>query len=327
MEQNEKYNQESDLNMEYVGLGIRKSVSRLNRFLFRCIRFFVKNALVLAIILILGVVGGCFIDSFRAKVYEHEIISIPNFGCTDYLYSKIDLIDSKIKEGDTVFLKGIGIQHPKNLLKIQISPIVDIFKFVDNGSDQNYKLLDLMAQDGDINKIMVEPATSKNYPYHKIEFSTKGMTSDPETVRPLMAYLNDNAFYRKVQAQYLANVQAKLKADDAIISQIDNFLNMSSQNGGKSNDKLVYYNENTQLNDVIKTKDELIREQGRYRIDLVAQDRIIKDNTVILNMQKEGVTNGGMKIVLPLLLLVLYLLGYAFVSFYRTQSRKEKNLP
>jgi hypothetical protein len=44
------------------------------------------------------------------KVYDHELIVQPNFGSTDYLYSKVELLASKINERDTVFLKSIGIK-------------------------------------------------------------------------------------------------------------------------------------------------------------------------------------------------------------------------
>ena len=45
-------------------------------------------------------------------------------------------------------------------------------------------------------------------------------------------------------------------------------------------DKLVYFNENTQLNDVIQTKESLIREQANLRISLVNLDKIIKSFVV-----------------------------------------------
>jgi hypothetical protein len=42
----------------------------------------------------------------------------------------------------------------------------------------------------------------------------------------------------------------------------------------------VYYNENTQLNDVIQTKDKLIKEQGNLRLELVNADKIVKRTAV-----------------------------------------------
>jgi hypothetical protein len=49
--------------------------------------------------------------------------------------------------------------------------------------------------------------------------------------------------------------------NDTIISQINDVLNGFSNQGiaTKKRDNLVYYNENIQLNDIIKTKEALIK--------------------------------------------------------------------
>jgi hypothetical protein len=315
--------EDQEIDLAAVGRGIRRSAGNVNRFLYRCIRFFLKNALWILLVLVLGGALGFFMDRSGERVYRNQIIASPNFGSVDYLYAKVGLLKSKIKERDTLFLKKIGISDPKSIIDIDISPIVDIFKFVSMGTEQNYRLLELMAQDGDMKKIIVDPTTSKNYPYHLISFSTKGMTTSEATTIPIMRYLNNSPFYQKVQRQYVENVQAKIKADDIIIAQIDNLLSgLAKEGDGKSQ---VYINQNTQLNDVIKTKDELLKEQGQYKLELIGQDRVIKDNNITLNVKDDSVSNGNLKLVMPLVFLLLYLLGYAFVSFYRAQSRKEKN--
>jgi hypothetical protein len=58
----------------------------------------------------------------------------------------------------------------------------------------------------------------------------------------------------------------------------------SSVNRNQQSDKLVYYNENTQLNDVIKTKEALIY-RGVLRVDLIGMDKIIKENSATLNVE------------------------------------------
>ena len=117
--------------------------------IFRGIQFVIKNIIVIGILFIIGAGLGIYLDKTEKK-YDHQIIVQPNFGSTDYLFSKIDLIQSKIRERDTVFLKAIGILEPTKLLKIEINPIVDVNKFVNVNSDQNFELLKLMAENGDI---------------------------------------------------------------------------------------------------------------------------------------------------------------------------------
>ena len=74
------------------------------------------------------------------------------------------LLDSKIKTRDTLFLKSIGVKNPENLTKIEIEPIVDIYSLVNYNeknaavttNTQNFELLKLLAEEGDINKVIIQ---------------------------------------------------------------------------------------------------------------------------------------------------------------------------
>jgi len=115
-------------------------------------------------------------------------------------------------------------------------------------------------------------------------------------------------------------------ANDSIISQINGVLNSFSSevNGAQHNDKLVYYNENTQLNDVIGTKNILTAEQGNSRIELVNLNKIIKDTSSTINIKNTHSINGKMKLILPFLFILIFIFIKGFISFYRKQSEKNK---
>ncbi len=299
----------------------------LNTFIFKSIRFAIRNAVILVLLLIIGVGLGFYLDRTQ-KTYDHQIIVSPNFGSVDYLYSRIELINSKIKEGDSLFLKKIGLPTPSRLARIEIEPVIDVYKFVNRtGKELDFQLLKLLAENGDIKKIVEEPVTARNYTYHSITFTTKGKTSVQQTVEPLLAYLNDSDFFKQLQQETLKNVRLKMEANERTIAQINGFMDEFANSATGSTPKssnLVYYNENTQLNDVINTKDELHLEQGYLRIELVSYDKIIKDTTIITNIEKRGAVNGNMKMWLPLLLIFFYLIIRMFISFYKNQARKQQ---
>lgn len=316
-------NQEIDLSQ--ISKNIGGFFENLSTKLINLILFVKKNIVVIGLLFISGVIVGYIFDK-KIKNYNNQIIVTPNFNTTDYLYSKIELINAKIKEGDTLFLKNeVGIKEVKTITKISVEPITDVYKFI-NDSDRNFEFLKLLAEDGDIKKIVNENLTSKNYPYHSINFSTSKITSNEKTVKPILDYLNNSDYYKKNQAEYLNNIKIKIKENDSIISQINGVLNSFSNavNGSQRNEKLIYYNENTQLNDVIKTKNDLIQEQGIHRIDLLNLDRIIKDNSNTINVKNEKSFNGKLKIILPFLFVFLFLLFRFFKSYYKNQLTKIK---
>lgn len=94
--------------------------------LFDVILFIKKNIIILAILFIIGAAIGFYLDKTN-KRYNNEVIVAPNFSSVDYLYSKIELLEAKRKENDTVFFKELGFKNVKELGLIKIEPVLDVF--------------------------------------------------------------------------------------------------------------------------------------------------------------------------------------------------------
>ncbi|MCP2026413.1 hypothetical protein L1276_001557 [Flavobacterium sp. HSC-32F16] len=308
-----------------VNIDISKSIStfldKINAYTFRFIHFFVRNWILVLIIVGFGFGFGWYLD-VKEKSYDNEIIVTPNFGSVDYLYSKVNLLQAKIISGDTVFLKDVvGISHPKAIKKIEIKPISDAFKFVED-KDQNFELIKLMAEDGDINKVLVDNVTSKNYTFHTIKFVTNEINDEKAFTAPLMKYFNSSEYFNSIQKIGFKNLEQQIAQNDSIVAQIDNILNSfsSTVKNTSKNDKLIYYNENTQLNDIIKTKQYLVNEQGKNKLKLVSFDKTIKEINSTLNIKKTNSLNGKLKLVFPVLFLFIFLFIYLFKEFYKRQK-------
>jgi hypothetical protein len=314
-------NQEIDLSQ--ISKKIGDFFEGISTNIFKIILFFIKNIIWVGILIVLGIGLGYYFDK-TSKVYDNEIILNPNFGSNDYLYSKVDLISSKIKDQDTIFLKSIGIKNSKKLTKIEIEPIIDIYKFIDN-KEANFELIKLMAEDGEINKIVKDNMTSKNYPYHSLKLTTEKALPNEDIINPILTYLNDSDYFKTIQKEYLNNVKVKMTENDSIISQINGVLgNIINTTGSTKSNSLVYYNDNMQLNDIIKSKDALVAEQGIHRIELVNYDKVIKDISIVNNVKSLSGTNGKMKFIFPLLFLGLFVVIKIFLSFYKKQLAKSK---
>lgn len=312
--------EDQEIDIFQISKSIGNFFDRMNTKIFRAIQFFIRNWIIVTALVVVGFGLGLFLDHTQ-KRYKHEIIVTPNFESTDYLYSKIDLIDSKIDESDTLFLKNVvGIKYPESLKSIEIKPITDIYKLIEN-KPENFELIKLMADNGDIKKIIEDNLTSKNYRYHRILIMTDGLVDNKKITDPLLNFLNKSDFYKKIQQAQLINVKAKMAQNEATISQIDGVLKeFSTNNNSQKSDKLVYYNENSQLNDVIKTKGDLIGEQGGHRLELIGYDKIIKDISTTLNIEKQGILYGNKKLLLPFLFVFMYILLQFFKAFYRKQK-------
>ncbi len=298
--------------------------------IFKGIQFVKKNIVVFISLFVIGGILGYFLDK-TTVIYDHQVVVSPNFGSVDYLYSKIDLLSSKIKNNDTIYLKSIGIKNPKKLISIEVEPIVDIYTFLNNSTkstneqnSQNFELVKLLSEDGDIKKVIKDKLTSKNYARHSILIKTDGYIISKETIEPILKFLNQSEFFMNIQKVILSNMNTKIKQNTVIISQIDGLLNgfSASTTNNQKSDKLVYYNENTQLNDVIQTKNTLINEIGYQKIELINLSKIIKDISQTANIKNTKGVNNKLKLILPLLFIFLFLMFSFFKKFYKNQAQK-----
>jgi len=312
---------DQEIDIFQLSRSISNFFDRINARIFRSIQFFIRNWIVIIILVIVGFGLGWYLDNSK-KSYNNQVIVTPNFGSVDYLYSKIDLIQAKIASGDSAFLKNtVGISDPKAIKKIEIKPVADVYKFIED-KEQNFELIKLMAEVGEVKKVLEDNVTSKNYTFHTISFVSNVSVNEKEIVEPLLKYLNSSEYFNAIQKIGYKNLQQQIAQNDTIISQIDDVLNGFSKtvkNGAKNNN-LVYYNENTQLNDIIKTKQYLIMDQGKNRLKLVSSDKTIKEINATLNINDGKIVSGNFKIWIPLFLILIYLFGYLFLKFYRRQS-------
>jgi hypothetical protein len=311
---------DQEIDIFQLSRSINSFFDRVNRSVFRAIQFFIRNWIVVLVLVVLGAALGFYLDSNK-KSYNNQVVVTPNFESVDYLYAKVDLIQSKIAAGDLDFLKNIvGIPNPQTIIKIEIKPVADVYKFIED-KEQNFELIKLMAEVGEVKKVLEDNVTSKNYTYHTISFVSSGTTNEKEVVEPLLKYLNNSAYFNSIQKIGYKNLEREIAQNDTIIAQIDQVLHglsSTAKNNGK-NEKLVYYSENLQLNDIIKTKQKLVTEQGKNRFRLISFDKTIKEINATLNINESKTVNGHFKIWLPLFFIFIFVLASMFKKFYRRQ--------
>ncbi|CAM3940333.1 hypothetical protein B0A58_03495 [Flavobacterium branchiophilum NBRC 15030 = ATCC 35035] len=330
MNTNSNSTTDQDIDLSVLTDKVKSFFGNIAFSLFKCILFLKNNSRVFAFLIIGGGILGYTIDHF-SKSYRHELIVTPYYGSVDYLYTKIDYLQTKINQNDQAFFKSIGVQEAENVNEIEVEPIIDLYNFINNGTagnkdenSQNFEMIKLLAEESDINKVIKEKLTSKNYNRHLITISTKKVVSEKNTITPLLLYLNNDAYLNKIRAIYTANVKDKIQKNEEVIKQIDGLLNSfaATSNSTQQNNKLVYYNENTQLNELIATKNGLIRDIGLQKIELINLDYFIKATSTVVNLKNTSKIYQKKTILLPIIFVIGYIL-YSFLSlFYKKQAAK-----
>jgi hypothetical protein len=323
-------NEDQEIDLTQVFKKIGGFFDSIAMAIFKGILFVKKNILIFIALFIVGAGLGYFID-YSSKVYDNEIIVSPNVAGVDYLYSKIDLLKSKLKEKDYPFFKSIGIKDPSKISLIEVEPIVDIYSFVNNSTSaasaqntQNFELMKLLAESSDINKVIKDEITSKNYPLHKISIKTGSKISTSEMINPLLKYLNTDSYLNQIMAISKDNIILKIKKNEETISQTDSLIKVLTVNLSRNNkgSNLVYNNEDNQFDKLFDLKNKLVNEIGNQKISLVKSELIIKDIATTTNITNSKGTNGKMKLIFPIIFIGLFLLFSILKSFYNSQKAK-----
>jgi len=316
-----------DIDLGQLSKKVKNYFSSLNDAIFDGILFIKRNIIVLVILIVIGSALGYYKDK-TSTIFEQKIFVIPNFGSIDYLYEEIENMSSKIRREDPEFMKVSGFKNADKFLKIDIKPVVEIYDFIEDKDvdedDRKFQLFRLISENGDMKKILEDKTTARHYKNHIITITTSGETEKSEMVDPILKYFNSNSYFLKMKEEYVNNLNLKIIANDTVIKQIDAVLNGFSNKGKNGN--LMYYNDNTELSEVIKYKNKLTKEQGQNRIDKVNYSDVVKDGGTLLNIYGKTFTSGRMKFIVPLLFVLAFIGGVQFRNFYRKQSNKRKSV-
>lgn len=327
---NQTHNTSEDLDLALVSGKIKKYIGRVNNWFFDWILFLKRNIILVAIVIIAGIALGYYMDSDE-KIYEQRIVVMPNFGSIDYLYDNIDLINEKIKESDGEFLSSIGFNGGAAIGGITVKPVIEIYDYIDDYEDEQqrkFQVFRLLAESDNIEDVMEDKPTARNYRKHLITIYTAGNASREATVEPLMKFLNSDKYFLKIKDEYVKSLEQEIVANDSTIANIDNLLRGYSVNGRKTpSGNQMYHSDNTQLDEVIILKNRLIKKQNENKVNRINYTKIIKENSVVLNVKRDTILTGRMKFVVPFVLFVFIFMPIVmFISYYRRQINKRKTI-
>jgi len=322
--ENQNTNQNQDIDLNAVKQQLKSYFTKANDSFFDVILFIKRYIIAIIVLFIIGVGLGIFLDT-SSVVYSQKIFVTPNFGSVDYLYEEVVLMNAKLKEHDTLYLKKMGIKNVKSIAKIEIEPVVDIYDFINDhvpGQDNNkIDLFKIISENGEIDKIVEEKTTSRYYKYHVITITTTKKFNDSQLITPLLDALNSNPYWLQVQKESLKSLKVKMQENIVMLEQANKILaDYGTVYGATSG--VTLRTDNTNIADIFNFKNSFIKDQADNRLKEIEYQKVIKNRGTVLNIRETNATSGKMKLILPLLLLMLFTAVIKFSNYYRSQLAK-----
>lgn len=293
----------------------------VNKF-FDFIFFLQKKIVIIIVLLAIGIALAYLLDG--EKKYSHEIAVIPNFGSNEYLYKRVDEINTKLREKDPYFFKNIGIADFKNITSIKIEAYPGVFDFINSGGEKetNFKMIELMAEDGNLDKILSNDMTTINFFHHKITIKTKGMWKREKLIDPILNYLNSNDYFVQQQVLHQENIKEKLAKNDSLSKQIDAIVfQLSTSSNSKGN---ISISEASDISELVNKKDELVYDSQQLKKINLIYDKIVKEESSIINTRDYEILILNSKIAFPFLLLFIYLISFPMKNAFQKHKLRNK---
>lgn len=306
-------NQQDEIDLGYIIGKISGMFRSFVRLIFMMIAFFIKYIVVVVILIVIGVALGYFADKNKKEVYKNELIVIPNFESAQYLYDKVDALTSKISDRDTVFLQNKLGSNYKKLISLEAEPIIDLFGLT-NGNRDRIEMFKALTEKKDIDDYIEDPQTFQYYKYHRIIVKVDGKSYSEEIVKELLQYLNDTQFFTKYMDAGQQNTKFRITSYEKTISQIDTILKSTALLGKNDASPSVMVNDNSQLNDLIESKERLLFNLLTLQKQQVDEQNVIEVSAINYDILDKSGFQLSNKVKYPVLLLLLFS-GFFFLKY------------
>lgn len=320
MNQQEPSKDYHEVDLNEVSAKSKQLVGRFKMNLLKQFVFIKKNIIILSMLLVLGYVGGFFLD-MKPKFYNQEIVVVPNFNSYDYLYAKIAELNARIENSELEYLESIGIEDSKNILEISVKAISDPFKLVEFKKD-NFEMLKLMSENGNLANIVKEDLTARHYKFHTISILTKKPIKNHDIINSILNTLNDDAFFESQKILETKNTQYRLRELDSMNVKASKILDNLGEKSSdlSSKEQFLVMKEGMDVSQIMIIKDNFVKERNTLLIQSKLFDKIVKETIVSQNVRgKEWLFRRG-RYILPLILIIL------FVIFKRSRKYYQENI-
>jgi hypothetical protein len=279
-------------------------------------QFFWKHKFMLAGLLVLGVGIQSYLKSTTEATFLNQFLVRTNYGSTEYVYSKVNSINSKLETGDSLYNKDIFGEHYDKVKEIEVVPVVDVYGLV-NKSEQNKETFELLLDEfGDIS-FLEDEININEYPTHKIKIYIRGGADNERISNRLYDYLASNSYYNELKTATLESYKEQLEQSKSIRAQIDSILkNQKGNTFPKLDNNGINFSGSQDLNELLSRKQRLLIDDLSLKNRLSSNDEILKIIDSSFGVYDVERTNSFLKI--PIGLVGLYCLLFFFIYLKRS---------
>lgn len=271
-----------EIDVSSIFNGIKKGLISVVVLLFKGLGFIQKRWMILAGLLVVGVVLGCYKRSNFKPNQQADILVKINIESARYVYNEIALFNEKIKERDSVFLTKIGLNMDSlDVVSIQIEPVVNFIDVVNKygGNGDNLQGL-LKTVEFEKTDVVVSETFDYDYKFHVMHFDLSS-TATKEAITKVLVYINDNELLKKLRLTRIENLEYRLSHFEKTNNQLTQML--EAYNSDKTISTPSISNENLVVDKQFNVEGVLTRKIFLIKeIELLKEELLYYDSIVVM---------------------------------------------
>jgi hypothetical protein len=307
---------------------IRRGLNGVFNGILRIFRYFKRNAIKLAVLIIVGAAIGVLLNTVVDDRLQTEAIVKPNFASKDYLYDVVEELEANILAKDTAFFKSLDIDvNELRNFKIDIEPIgddVELEKGIEEEKNRYLETLQNYKDNDFVLDVVKSEILKKSVLTHRLTFSHKNPVNGDEYVAKILDYINANPYFAHLQNAVARNASSRIQKNQELIGQIDELISNFSEglkSGPTQTGKgMLLEGENgTDISRLLSFKSHLVKESEQKQVELAELNNAVS----ILYLSKTHVVKKVFftknVVLIPLLFMGLFFLA-SLISYLNRKS-------
>lgn len=287
--------------------------------LVRIIQFFWKHKFPLIGVGVVGIAVGLYMAKTSERIYLNELLVKPNYKSTQYLYDKVDAVNFKIDNKDSIFLKDIFGDYYNKVKGIEVEPIVDVYNLIGESKESRETFEEIFADNAD--EAFFEAEINKlAYTNHKVKLLLKGDEWNEKLSLAFLDHLNSNTFYNE-QKDIILKKKAEILAENKFMrDQIDSIIKSV-----KKESMPAFTNEGLSFSGSQNVTELIIKRANLLDDDLVLLSSLASDKKVVsLLAMNNGILNHSYNFayrIIPVYFILVYCLIFLLIHTYKKLAR------
>ena len=310
-----------DLDVMHLYTQFKRNITKGIVLAFKALNFILKKWWIIVLLIAVGVAAGYLVGANSEDPQKATALLRVNYDAVNYVYNEVDLINEKIREGDSIFFVNMGLRPDSlEVAELLLTPVVNL-KDLGEKYEDIYRNIDGFIKNVEFDKSEIEVAETfnKEYKYHSLDL-VLAPNANRETIDKIIEYLNSDELLRQLKDTTIKNKERRIITNEEIVGQIDKMIETytNNQSVNAATGPMFVVDKDFSLHTLLNKKTDLIIRNEVIKQELImSQDIVVVTNKASLVKVQPGLL--GKKIIrYPLFFVFTFLLmaWMRYVFFY-----------